>query len=160
MAMPVNIRAEGAADGAGNHVTPIRVEVPLSADEPDHLIQIVDALVDAERNDPMQAIVGPAQQLLARLPSQLAGMAFAQVLKGSDFLTSNVPGSPIPMYLGSAEMLAQFPLGPTSAAAVNVTLLSYQDEAHMGISIDAQATDQPQLLADCIREGLDWVLAG
>lgn len=159
MGMPVSVRAVDA-DSTGNHLQAIRVELPLDADEPDHLIEICQALIDSHRSDPAQSIIGPAQQLLARLPSQLSGLAFAQVLRGSDFLTSNLPGSPVPMYIGSAEMLAQYPFGPTSAAAVNVTLLSYQDTANIGISIDPAATNEPQLVADCIRQGFDWILDG
>ena len=159
MGMPVSVRVDGA-EATGNHLAAIRVELPLEADEPDHLIEVCQALIDSHRADPAQSIIGPAQQLLARLPAQLSGLAFAQVLRGSDFLTSNLPGSPVPMYIGSAEMLAQYPFGPTSAAAVNVTLLSYQDTANIGISVDPAATDQPSLVADCIRQGFEWVLTG
>ena len=159
MGMPVNVRVEGA-EATGNHLQAIRVELPLIADEPDHLIEICQALIDSHRADPAQSIIGPAQQLLARLPAQLSGFAFAQVLRGSDFLTSNLPGSPVPMYIGSAEMMAQYPFGPTSAAAVNVTLLSYQEAANIGISVDPAATSNPHLVADCIRQGFDWVLEG
>jgi WS/DGAT/MGAT family acyltransferase len=160
MGMPVSVRSDDDAAGTGNHLAPIRVELPLTADEPDHLIQIVDALIDAQRNDPAQSIVEPAQRLLARLPATVGAWAFAQVLRGSDFLTSNLPGSPVPMWIGEARMLAQYPFGPTSAAAVNVTLLSYLDRAHVGISIDTAATDRPELLVECLGEGFDWILGG
>ncbi len=159
MGMPVSVRAADA-EATGNHLQAIRVELPLDAEEPNHLIEICQALIDSHRADPAQSIIGPAQQLLAHLPAQLSGLAFAQVLRGSDFLTSNLPGSPVPVYLGSAEMLAQYPFGPTSAAAVNVTLLSYQDTANIGISVDPAATNEPQRVADCIREGFDWILTG
>lgn len=160
MGMPVSLRSGEDAAGTGNHLAPIRVELPVLAEEPDHLIQIVDALINAQREDPAQALVEPAQRLLARLPASVGAWAFAQVLRGSDFLTSNLPGSPVPMYIGGSKVLAQYPFGPTSAAAVNVTLLSYLDEAHIGVSVDTAATDQPELIADCVSRGLAWILAG
>ena len=45
------------------------------------------------------------------------------LLRTVDVITSNVPGVPIPLYLAGAKMEAQFPFGPRSGAAVNVTLL-------------------------------------
>lgn len=158
MGMPVSRRTEGAA-AEGNFFAPVRVEVPVTGHPPVDLIQIIDALVDAQRDNPALDVLGPASDLLTRLPAPVSGALFAQMLRGSDFLTSNVPGSPLPMYLGDATLLAQYPFGPTNAAAVNVTLLSYQDLAHVGVSIDESATDQPQLLCDCIQAGLDEVLA-
>ncbi|MEM7093968.1 MAG: wax ester/triacylglycerol synthase domain-containing protein [Actinomycetota bacterium] len=159
MGMPISIRTEADTDGAGNHLAPVRFEVPLTADQPDHLIEIVQALTDSHRDDPAQAVIRPAQELLGRLPTQLSGPIFGQVLRGSDFLTSNVPGSPVPVWIGSAKLLAQYPFGPTSAAAVNVTLLSYQDLAAVGVSIDRAATVDPEGLVECLREGFEWVVA-
>ena len=47
------------------------------------------------------------------------------MLKGADFVTSNVPGAPFPIYSGGAELERMYAFGPLSGAAVNVTLLSH-----------------------------------
>lgn len=159
MGMPVSRRPTGAAAGSGNFLTPLRVELPLTAEESVHLVQIVQALIDNHRLDPAADIIDPAARLASRLPAALAAKALGHVLRGSDFLTSNLAGSSAPLFLGPARLVAQFPFGPTSAAALNATLLSYGDEAHVGVAIDAEATDRPAELVDCITRGFAWVLA-
>lgn len=167
MGMPISLRTDGEAtrdhgatnQTAGNQIVPIRVELPLNADEPAQLISITSALIDAQRSEPANAFVGPSQQLLARLPPALGARVAATVLRGTDFLTSNLAGSPFPMYIGDARVVSQHPFGPTSAAAVNITLLSYLDQAHVGVSVDVAATDDPQLVSDSLRAGFAWVLS-
>lgn len=162
MGMPISLRTQDGltpSSESGNQIVPIRVELPLAADEPVQLIAITAALIDSQRSEPANAFVGPSQQLLARLPPALGARVFAHVLRGTDFLTSNLHGSPFPLYIGKAKVLSQHPFGPTSAAAINITLLSYLDEAHIGVSIDAAATDQPELVSDSLRAGFEWILS-
>jgi len=162
MGMPISLRTQDGvtpSGESGNQIVPIRVELPLTADEPAELIRITAALIEAQRSEPANAFVGPSQQMLARLPPALGGRVFAHVLRGTDFLTSNLQGSPFPLYIGKAKVLSQHPFGPTSAAAINITLLSYLDEAHIGISIDAAATDQPELVIDSLKAGFEWILS-
>ena len=47
------------------------------------------------------------------------------VLRHVDFLVSDVPGIPVPVYLGGAKVIRQYAFGPTIGAAVNVTLLHH-----------------------------------
>jgi len=70
-----------------------------------------------------------------------------------DFVTSNVPGAPIPVYLGGAAVEANYALGPLSGAAINVTLLSHLDQVFVGINSDPAAVPDPELLTACFEEG-------
>ncbi len=159
MGMPVSKRSDGDSEASGNFFAPVRVELPVTADSPVALIQIVDALVESHRDEPALDVLGPAANLLSRLPRSAGGALFGAVLAGTDFLTSNVPGSPVPIHVGPSTMLAQYPFGPTNAAAVNVTLLSYGPDVHIGVSVDSAATDQAALLGTCIADGFNWVLS-
>lgn len=158
MGMPVSRRSRDEAAPDGNFFTPVRLELPVTAEEPAHLCEIVEALVDAQRDEPALDLLGPAANVLARLPAPLAAATFGQVLSGTDFLTSNLPGSPFPMYFAGSQMTAQFPYGPISTAALNLTLLSYLDGAHVGISIDCAAVTEPDRMVAALRAGYDWVL--
>ena len=65
-----------------------------------------------------------------------------------DFATSNLRGSPVPLYLAGARIVANYPVGPRTGCALNVTVLSYCDELHMGLNIDpAAVTDIPLLMS-------------
>ena len=45
------------------------------------------------------------------------------MFKGADLVTSNVPGTPFPLYLGGAEIEQIYAFGPLSGTATNITLL-------------------------------------
>jgi diacylglycerol O-acyltransferase len=56
-----------------------------------------------------------------------------------DFAASNLRGSPVTLYLAGARILGNFPFGPRTGCALNVTMLSYCDELHLGLNIDPGA---------------------
>ena len=47
-----------------------------------------------------------------------------------------MPGPNFPVYVAGAKILAMVPFGPPSGAATNITLFSYDGEAHVGITSD------------------------
>ena len=76
---------------------------------------------------------------------------------GIDFVTSNVPGVPIPVFFGGARMEAQFAFGPMSGAATNITLLSYLDEVQIAVNTDPAAIPDSEIFLSCLLEGIDEV---
>jgi hypothetical protein len=81
------------------------------------------------------------------------------MLRGVDFVTSNVPGAPIPLYAAGAEIVRQFPFGPLSGAAANITLLSWLDQICIGVNVDPAAVAHPDAFTACLAEGFDEVIA-
>ena len=63
-----------------------------------------------------------------------------------DFATSNVRGAPVPTYIAGAKVLQNFPIGPLTGVAFNLTLLSYMDSMDMGVNIDTAAIAHPSKL--------------
>ena len=114
-------------------------------------------LVAQQRGEPALALAEPLAGILYRLPTSVTTGVFGALLRGIDFVTSNVPGVPIPVYFGGARMEAQFAFGPMSGAAANITLLSYLDEVQIAINSDPAAIPDPDVFASCIREGLDEI---
>ena len=50
-----------------------------------------------------------------------------------NFLVSNVPGPPIPLYFAGGRLLGLYPMGPiVDGMGLNVTVLSYMDEIGFG----------------------------
>ena len=50
-----------------------------------------------------------------------------------NLVISNVPGPPFPLYLGGAELVAAYPMGPImEGAGLNATVLSYRDSIDFG----------------------------
>ncbi|HEY7947434.1 MAG TPA: wax ester/triacylglycerol synthase family O-acyltransferase [Acidimicrobiales bacterium] len=71
-------------------------------------------------------------------------------------LVSNVPGPDFPLYLGGAELLAAFPLGPVlDGAGLNVTVMSYRGVLNWGLIACAETVPDLDSIADAVVESLD-----
>lgn len=159
MTMPINVRTAASEDVAGNQFVPARFPVPVGITDPVERMRAVATLVTSQRGEPALALTQPLAGLLNRLPTTVTTGVFGGMLKGVDFVTSNVPGAPVPLYAAGAQILHQFPFGPLSGAAANVTLLSWLDQVCIGINVDPAAVADPDAFHTCLAEGFDEILA-
>lgn len=159
MGMPINARRDDAAARGANQFVPARVEVPLRADDVREHVRDVQARVRAQRDEPVLALVDPLSSIVSRLPRVVLTTLFAQVLRGQDFLSSNVPGAPVPVYFAGAELTSMLAFGPLSGTALNVTLLSQCGTVEIGITHDPVAIPDGDRLRACLAAGIDEVLA-
>ncbi len=154
MAMPVSTREH--SDTAANRFAPSRVMVPVG---PDHAVgpddvaarfAVVHERLAGVRDEPALAAVEPLAELLAFLPTAVLVTATRNQARTIDFATSNLRGSPVDLFIGGARIVANYPMGPRAGSALNVTMLSYCGELHMGLNIDPAAITEPDLLLDCL----------
>ena len=151
--LPISIRRPGDPPG-GNRITLMRFEVPVSDPRPERRVADSHRLCHAashERSLEFTNAIAGALNLLP--PGVVRGM-----LKRVDFLTSDVPGFPFPVYLASAPVERFVAFGPTIGCAVNCLLLSYNGRCHVGVSMDTAAIADPDVFVDCLREGFEEVL--
>jgi len=156
-AMPINIRNEATQDVAGNQFVPARFVIPLGPDGELARVAAVRDLVARQRSERALASTDAIAGVLNRLPTTLTTQLFGSMLKGVDFITSNVPGTPVPVYAAGAKIEANFPLGPLSGAAANVVLLSYVDELHIGVNTDPAAIPDADVFLGCLQEGFEEI---
>jgi hypothetical protein len=152
--MPISIRRPGDAAG-GNRITLMRFDVPVAEADPRARMRAIHeacTTVRGERSLPYSELVAGLLNLLP--PAVTGGM-----LKHVDFLASNVPGFPVPVYVGGAKMEGFHAFGPTIGASANITLMSYRGTCHLGVTTDNGAVPDPDALLDCLREGFDEVVA-
>ena len=97
--------------------------------------------------------------VLNRLPTTVVTQIFGSMMKGLDFQASNVPGSPVPIYLLGSRITAVIPFGPLAGAGLNVTLLSYCDDLNLGVNIDVAAVPDPEFMVEHIRAAFAELLA-
>lgn len=157
MGMPISIRTADAAAG-GNQFVPARFAVPTNIADPVERMATIRELVSTQRAEPALGFVEPMAGILTRIPSRMTTQLFGSMLKGVDFTTSNVPGAPMDVYLAGARVEAQFPYGPTSGAALNITLMSGPDDVFIGVNTDPAAVPDPDVLVDSLQEGFDEIL--
>ena len=111
-----------------------------------------------QRREPALALSDTLAGIINRLPATASTSLFGSMLKGIDFVTSNVPGPPIPVYLAGARLERQIAFGPMTGAATNITLLSYIDDLNIGINTDPRAVTDPDLFLSCLADSFDEIV--
>ena len=152
--MPISIRTTDDGPG-GNRITLARFPVPAGLPDPIERMRAMRMLSDAWRAEPSLGLTQSIAAGLNLLPASFLG----GMLKHVDFLASNVPGFPMPVYLAGGRLLAYYPFGPTIGSAVNVTLMSYIDSCFIGINADNGAIPDNGEFMVALRDGFREVLA-
>jgi len=148
LAMPISTRNRG--DDAANRFVPARLVVPIQpVDDPRALFADIRARLAAAKDE---AAIGAAENLavlFTGLPTAfLVAMTRAQT-RTTDFAATNLRGSPLPLYIAGARVIASYPFGPRTGTALNATVLSYCDDLHLGMNIDPAAiTDVKVFMSD------------
>jgi diacylglycerol O-acyltransferase len=119
----------------------------------------VKQLVRSWRAEPALQMTSALAGVLNRLPTTTTTALFGGMLKCCDFVTSNVPGAPIPVYTAGAKVERLYAFAPPSGAAFNVTLISHCETCCIGIVVDTTAVPDPDALVEALRAGFDGVLA-
>jgi len=154
LTMPISVRTKDDNEG-GNHITLARFDVPVGIADPATRISETRERTNKVRNErstPYIQIIAGAMNLMPR-------WYIGSVLRKVDFLASDVPGIPVPVYLAGAKVQVQYAFGPTIGSAVNVTLLTYVDTCALGIDVDTGSIPDFEAFYDCLVEGFDEVLA-
>lgn len=154
MAMPISLRTDND-DAGGNHVSVLRFTVPVGVADPAARLQALHEVGVTIRNERSLAHTEAIVGVLNLLPRGVIGT----MLKHVDFLASNVPGLPVPLFLGGSEVVRFFPFGPTAGSSVNLTLVSYCGICCIGVHTDTAAIPDGDVFLAALREGFDEVLA-
>jgi diacylglycerol O-acyltransferase len=156
MVMPINLRADDSALG-GNHFTPARFLVPLTIKDPAERIVAVGQLTRDVRAEPAVQLSEAVAGVLNQLPTTITTALFGSMLKGADFVTSNVPGAPFEIFSAGAALERMYAFAPLAGAAVNVTLLS--GTCCIGVNVDSVAVPDSDAFLTCLDDGFTEVLA-
>ena len=154
LTMPISLRVEGDEMG-GNRITLMRFDVPVGVVDPAARISAIKEQTGKARHERSL----PYTQWIAGALNLMPRWYIGSILRHVDFLASDVPGIPVPVFLGGARVLMQYAFGPTIGAAVNVTLLTYVDTCALGIDVDTGAIPDYDVFYECLVAGFDEVLA-
>ncbi len=157
LAMPISTRDRG--DDSANRFVPARVVVPIQpAHDPPELFEKVRERLAVARNERAIGAAESMAGLLTALPtSVLVALTRAQT-RTTDFAATNLRGSPVPLYIAGARVIASYPFGPRTGTALNATVLSYCDELHLGLNIDPAAIADPDTLMTDVADSFDALL--
>ena len=90
--------------------------------------------------------------------SPAMGFLLGVVMKHDDFAVSNIPAGDQAVYLAGAKIVGLYPFGPLLGTAASCALV-VTPPGTVGINADAAAVPDLDMLAGCIREGFDAVIA-
>jgi hypothetical protein len=159
MSMPINIRSGEKAALAGNQFVPARFAVPMKASRVRDRLRTVGQLVRGQRDEPALGWSEEISAVINLLGDAAATRVVGSMMKAVDFVTSNVPGPPFPVYMSGARIERMFPFGPPAGAAVNITLFSYDGIAQIGVRSDPAAVPDAERLVADLEAGFREVLA-
>lgn len=161
-AMPVSLREAGRE--GGNEVS--MVQCPLATDVADPVERLA-AIADSTR-----AIKGRVHVFRGLIPTDFPGLGAPLWASGlsqiwhrgklterlpalANLVISNVPGPPVPLYLGGASISHWFPVSiVTHGLGLNVTLLSYADSMEVGVVSAPECLERPETLCRGISRAL------
>ena len=92
--------------------------------------------------------------VLNRLPTSTTTALFGGMLKCCDFVATNVPGAPVPVYSAGARVERLYAFAPPSGAAVNIGLISHCDTCCIGVVVDTTAVPDADVLVRVPARGL------
>jgi len=154
LTMPISLREEGDEMG-GNRITLMRLDVPVGVADPAERIRQIHTRTGNVRDEKSL----PYTQWIAGALNMMPRWYIGSILRNVDFLCSDVPGIPVPVFLGGARVVTQYGFGPTIGSAVNVTLLTYVDVCTLGVDMDTAAIPDYDVFMDSLVDGFDEVLA-
>ncbi len=142
--MAVSTRTE--ASGA-NAFSLVRMLVPTGRMPIAERFAAINEIATAARGTGASASLDTISAIAGALPTSLITRLVRQQTQTTDFATSNVRGSPVPVYIAGARLLENYPIGPLLGVAFNLTLLSYAGSLDMGLNVDTAAVADPERLA-------------
>ena len=154
LTMPISLRTQ-KDDMGGNRITLMRFDVPVGEADPAARIRAIHQRTGAIRGERSL----PYTQLIAGALNLFPRWYIGSVLRHVDFLASDVPGVPVPVFLGGAAVREQYAFGPTIGSAVNVTLLTYVDTCALGINVDTAAIPDYDVFYEALIGGFDELLS-
>jgi diacylglycerol O-acyltransferase / wax synthase len=163
--IPVSVRTAAERGTFGNKVS--TMVVPLPTDEADPIDRIRacrDLLLQAKQQQKAQPpnlmehandlvpplLFGPAMRTVLRLASS------RRLNPAANVIISNVPGPRKPLYCAGARVLANYPVSTiVDGMALNITLFSYVDSLHIGLTVDKALVPDVDVLAQALVDELD-----
>lgn len=152
--MPISIRNAATADHAGNQFVPARIVMSVGGDETEGRLRRVSKHLAAVRREPALPWINTVSAAIQRLGVPISRRIIGGMMKGVDVLASNVAGPPCAVYLAGVHVEEFYAFGPPAGAALNITLFSYDNTVHLGVTTVAAAVASRQHLMDSLDEAI------
>jgi len=168
--VPVSVRPRGPgamAVGDGtfeNKVSAMFAMLPVGIDDPDERLRAIAVQMaglkeskEAVAGEALTSLSGFAPPMLLALGMRLA-TRFAQ--RNVNTVTTNVPGPQLPLYVAGRRMITAYPYVPLAGQVrIGLAIFSYDGQVTFGITGDWDTTEDLDVLAHGIENGMKMMLA-
>jgi len=168
-AVPVSVQPSTADRRGANKVSAMFVSLPCGTADPKERLEIIRSVTKGAKSE-HNALGADVLRNWAEHATPNVFSAAARTYTRlrlaerhrpiQSLVISNVPGPDFPLYLGGAEMVAGFPLGPViDGAGLNVTVMSYRGVLNWGLMACAETVPGVASIAASIPDSLDELRA-
>ncbi len=175
VAVPVSVRSPTArgvkrGDGTfGNRVSVMLATLPTDLEDPVDRLRVVHRATLLAKGhhraipanllaDVFQVALPPLLDLTVRANARLRVLERAGLF---NLIVSNVPGPSVPLYLAGHRVLASYPVSAVAdGQGLNITVLSYLDGLHVGVTADRELVPDVDLLAGWLVEEIENLAQG
>jgi WS/DGAT/MGAT family acyltransferase len=167
--VPVSVTPDVATLKGSNKVSGMFVQLPTQEPDPLERLRIIQEGTKGAKDEhkalgaaTLQNWAEHATPNMFALAARLyTGMRLADRHRPiANLVISNVPGPNFPLYMGGAEMVAGFPLGPVmDGMGLNITIMSYRGVLYWGLVSCARAVPNLWDMAAAIPAALDEMMA-
>jgi len=166
--VPVSVRDESSKGNLGNRVSAMLATLPTNLTDPEQRLRVVHEGTKIAKSQQAAIPQGLVDDISEFAPPALAARA-ARVVFATGLLhrlppfnvcISNVPGPNIPVYLGGARLIAQYPVSViTDGQGLNITLVGYLGQLHFGLVSCRELVPDIDKMAGYLVDELDILLA-
>ena len=165
--VPVSVRDPAAKGDLGNRVSAMLASLPTNLSDPVERLKVAheatkvakaqQAVIPQGLVDDISDFAPPA--LTARAARVVFATGLLHRLPPFNVTISNVPGPNIPVYLGGARLLAQYPTSViTDGQGLNITLVGYLGQLHFGLISCRELVPDIDNMAGYLVDELDDLL--
>ncbi len=160
--VPVSVRSDDAAGQFGNKISFVFVDLPCN--EPDPVQRLVDVKEEVGKRKRSGQPEGADRMLQAfRYAPHMIQRVLAHLVASPrvfNLVVSNIPGPREPLYMASCELQESYPVVPLADRhALSIGFTTIKDEAFFGVYADRESLPDADLLAECLDESTDELLA-
>ena len=159
--VPVSVRGDDAADGLGNRISFLFMELPCSEPDPVARLLAVNAVTTQRKAAHEADASNAALEALSHVPRPLQRAASHLVASPRVFnlVVSNIPGPPQPLFMLGCELTHAYPVVPLAEShALSIGMTTIQGEACLGLYADRQTLPDADRLAAHIDRAIDELL--
>jgi diacylglycerol O-acyltransferase / wax synthase len=166
--VPVSVRDAASKGSLGNKVSAMLATLPTHLAEPEARLRSVHEATKIAKSQQAAIPQGLIENISEFAPPALTARAARVVfatgvlhrLPPFNLCISNVPGPNVPVYLGGAKLLAQYPVSVvTDGQGLNITLVGYLGQLHFGLVACRELVPDIDVLTDYLVDELELLAA-